>query len=80
MRMSGWVAYAGGHEVLDGLNRLNPSPGSCGRAIQCSRGAGEVELSFQGPVLQEPVDKAGVKDISRPGGIDHGHGKGGLLI
>src|SRR5665213_3173922 len=47
MRMGGEVPDTSGHELLDGLNRLNTAPGSGGCAIQCRRSAGEVELSFQ---------------------------------
>jgi hypothetical protein len=56
--------------VSDGLNA--PPGADCG-TIQGSRGAPEIELPLEGPILQQSIDKAGVENVSRACGIDHGH-------
>ena len=59
------------HQVFDFVDRLNAASGSDGCAVQCGGCAGEVELSFERPILEQAVDKAGVKDIARSGGVDY---------
>jgi hypothetical protein len=65
------VSNARCHELFNRLDRLNTAPGSDRRTVQCSRGASEIELSLEGPILKESIDKPGVEDISSAGGIDH---------
>ena len=71
------MAYAGGHQLFNFLDRPYASPGSGGGAIQCGRGAGKIELPLEGPILLQPKDKCGVGYISRAGGVDYGNRKGG---
>jgi hypothetical protein len=48
---------------------LDATAGAYFSAVECGGGAGEFELAFERPVLQEAVDKAGVEDISGAGGV-----------
>jgi len=59
------------HQVFDLVERRNTASGSDGCTVQSGRGAGEVELSFEGPILKEAVDEAGVKDIACSRGVDY---------
>ena len=59
------------HQIFDFVERLNAASGSDGCTVQGGRGAGEVELSFERPILKEAVDEAGVEDIASSGGVDH---------
>src|SRR6202171_1264262 len=61
---------AGGDEVRDESARLEAAESADGGAIEGSGGAGEVELALQGPALQEPIDKARVKNVSCAGGVN----------
>ena len=67
----GIAANAGGHELFNRFDWLDTAPGSGRRAIQCGRSTAEIELPFEGPILQQAIDKPGVEDISRAGSIDH---------
>jgi hypothetical protein len=40
------------HELFNRLDRLNTAPGSDRHAIQCSRGAREIKLPLEGPILK----------------------------
>ena len=65
------MANACFHELFNHPGRLNATPGSDGHAIHCGRGATEIKLPLQGPILKKPVDKPGVEDVSSAGGINH---------
>jgi hypothetical protein len=67
------VTSARRHEVFYVPNGLNAAPGADCGTIQGSRGASEIELPLERPVLQQAIDKTSVKDISCACGIDHGH-------
>ena len=68
------------HQVFDFVERFNSASGSDGCAVQGGRGAGEVELSFERPILKKAVDKAGVEDIACSGGIDYRDTIGGCVV
>ena len=70
---SGLVASTGRHEMFYVPDGLYAAPGADCGTIQGGRGAPEIELPLERPVLQQSVDKAGVEDVSRTSGIDHGH-------
>ena len=76
----GGVTGAGGEETFDGGERGDAAAGTDGRAIERSRGAGEVELLLQGPALQKRVDEAGVEQVARAGGVHGLHLKGGRVV
>ena len=59
------------HQVFDFVERRNTASGSDGCTVQGGGGAGEVELSFERPILKEAIDEAGVEDIACSGGIDY---------
>lgn len=65
------VSSACGHQAFDFFERLNSASGADGCAVQGGGGACEVKLSFEGPVLKQAVDKPGVEDITRSGGVDY---------
>jgi hypothetical protein len=67
------MASARRHEMFYVPDGLNATPGANCGTIQGSRGAPEIELPLERPVLQQAIDKAGVEDVSRARGIDHGH-------
>src|SRR5258708_4148324 len=60
----------GSHQVFDAFDGLNAAAGADGGAVEGGGGAGEVELSLQRPTLQEPVDEAGVEDVSGTGSVN----------
>jgi hypothetical protein len=68
------------HQVFDFVERLDAASGSDGCTVQGGRGAGEVELSFERPILKEAVDETGVEDIARSGGIDYRDTIGGCVV
>ena len=70
---SGLVAGTGRHEMFYVPDGLDAAPGADCGTIQGSGGAPEIELPLQRPVLQQTIDKAGVKDVSCACGIDDGH-------
>src|SRR6266702_2542188 len=63
------VASAGGDEALDGFDGLDATAGADGSAVERSGGAGEIELLLQEPTLQESVNKARMKNVTRAGGV-----------
>ena len=69
-----------GDEPFDAFNGLNTAAGADGGAVERSRGAGEIELALHRPALQEPVDKARVKNVSRAGGVNWLHAKSGGVV
>ena len=74
------MAKARGHEFLDSRDGLNAAPGSGRGAVECGGGTGEVEPAFQRPVLQKPVDKAGVEDVPGARSVDDGNSIGRQLM
>src|SRR5580704_3442650 len=73
----GAVVGAGSHEGFDFFEGLDSASGSYGSAVEGGGGAGEVELAFEGPVLQEAVDEACVEDVSGSGGVEDWDAVGG---
>src|SRR5881394_1869054 len=71
---------AGGDEVLDGVDGLDAAASADGSAVERGRGAGEIELPLQRPALQEPVDEAGMKNVSGAGGVNRLHTKSGGVV
>jgi hypothetical protein len=65
------VPNARPHELFDGLDWLNTAPGPGRHTIHRGGGASEIELPLEEPILQQPIDKPGVKDIAGASGIDH---------
>src|SRR6266704_2410211 len=63
------VASTGGDEVLDGVDGLDAAEGADGGAVERGGGTGEIELARQGPTLQEPVNKARMKNVTSAGGV-----------
>ena len=74
------MSGTGGDEVLDGCRRVDAGASAEGGAVEGGGGTGEIELALQGPALQEPVDEAGVKNISGAGGVYRQHAKGGGVM
>ena len=71
---------AGGDEGFDFGYGLDGSAGAYGGAVEGCGCAGEVELAGEGPVLEEAVDEAGVKDVSGAGGVEDGDVVGGSVV
>ena len=65
------MANACFHELFNHPDRLNTTPGSDRHAIHCGGGATEIKLPLQGPILEKPVDKPGMEDVSRTGRVDY---------
>lgn len=63
------MAGASSDEVLDGVDGVDAAAGADGGAVEGGSGAGEIELALQGPILQEAVDEAGVKNVSGAGSV-----------
>src|SRR5437016_1384178 len=76
----GRVSSARGHEAFDDFDGLDAAAGADGSAVERGGGAGKIELALQGPSLQEPVDEAGVKNISGASGVNRLHAKGGRVV
>ena len=74
------VAIAGSHKGLNRLDRLYAAAGAGGHAVHRCSGAGKIKLSCEGPVLQKPIDKAGVENISCTRRVDYVHAVGGRLV
>ena len=74
------MAQAFGHEALGFGVGADIASGADGGAVEGGGGAGEVELAFQGPALEQAVDKAGVEDVSGSGGVDGGDAVGGGVM
>jgi hypothetical protein len=70
-RKNRWVPGPRRHQFFNCCKRLNPSPGPDCHAIQRRGSTGEIELLFQRPVLEKPIDKSGVEDISSSRCIHH---------
>src|SRR2546429_2412221 len=71
---------AGGDEVLDGVDGPDAAASADGSAVERGRGAGEIELPLQRPALQEPVEEAGMKNVSGAGGVNRLHTKSGGVV
>ena len=69
------VAFARFHKQFDGCSTLDSSACADAFAVQRRGGAGEIELARQRPALQKPINKSGVKNIARAGGIRGLHAK-----
>src|SRR5260370_7156323 len=68
------------HKPFDDFDGLDSSTGADGGAIERGGGAGEIELPLQMPALQESVDEARVKNVSRAGGVNRLHAKSGGVV
>jgi hypothetical protein len=64
------VASAGGHQILDLVNRSNAAAGSRSRAVEGRRSAGKVESLLQTPFVKESVDEARMEDVAGAGGVE----------
>ncbi len=67
---------AGGDEGGYVFERVDASTGSYGGAVEGGGGAGEFQLTGQGPVLEEGVDEACVEDVAGAGGVDDRNAEG----
>ena len=74
------VSRARGDQLFDIFDRLNPAAGAGAGTVQGGGGAGEIKLTGQRPVLQKSVNKSGVEDVARAGGVQRLHAKGGRVV
>ena len=69
------MAVARFHKHFYGFGSLDTSARANALAVQRRGGTGEIELVRKRPVLQKPINKSGVKNIARTGGIHWLHAK-----
>jgi hypothetical protein len=76
----GGVAFAGGDEGFDIFYGFDVASGAYGGAVEGGGGAGEVELTLEGPVLEHAVDEACVEGVSGAGSVLDGYMEGGGVV
>src|SRR5690348_4768829 len=70
------VSIAPGHQFMDLFDTCDipPRPGS--GAVQGCGCTSEIEHALEGPALKQAVNKAGMENVTCPGGVDGGHSEG----
>src|SRR5208337_426145 len=58
-------------QIFDRVHGLNAAARSLCHAVHRRRRAGEIQLPFQRPLLHQPVNESGAKDVASPGRICH---------
>src|SRR5260370_14952205 len=68
------------HQRFDDFDGLYSAAGADGGAVERGGGAGKIELALQGPALQEPVNKTGVKNVSGASSVNGLDAKRGGVV
>src|SRR5256885_8067147 len=73
------MAGASGYELFNFGDGADTAAGTDGGAIECSGGAGELELARRGPILEKRIDKCGVKNVAGASGVRDMDVEGGRI-